>query len=108
MPPWSRAGLPGSGRTVGVGPPLSWSGPSSGLIGAAGVPIWLPLTPSVSPVGFGWSADQVVGAGRVEHPGYVVGRVVRRDLVLGVERALAVAGQNGVEQADRAGAAVDE
>jgi hypothetical protein len=50
LTPLSMTGLPGSGASVGVGPPLFWSGPSSGLSGAAVVPIWLPLLPLVIPV----------------------------------------------------------
>src|SRR5262249_43825047 len=40
--PALRAGLPGNGRWVGVRPPLLASGASTGLIGEARVPIWLP------------------------------------------------------------------
>ncbi len=53
-------GLPGSGARVGRAwawagtpisvPPLGWSAPSRGKIGAASVPTWLPLVPLVMPV----------------------------------------------------------
>ena len=43
------AGLPGNNAWVCVGPPLSASGPSSGSIGSALVPIWFPFVPLVRP-----------------------------------------------------------
>ncbi len=49
-PPASIAGLADDGTIVKVGPPLFWSGPSSGLIGALAVPIRLPLVKAVTPV----------------------------------------------------------
>src|SRR5260370_14819688 len=42
-PPLSIAGLPESSARVKVGPPLFCKGPSSGLIGEVGVPIWSPI-----------------------------------------------------------------
>src|SRR5262245_58830715 len=46
----SMAGLPGRRAWVGVGPPLSWSGPSLGSMGVAVVPTWLPFWPLTRPV----------------------------------------------------------
>ena len=48
--PASRAGLPGSRAWVCVGPPLLARTASRGLMGAAAVPIRLPLTPLAMPV----------------------------------------------------------
>jgi len=59
------------------------------------------------PARAGGSADQVIGPGRVERPGHVVGGIVGNDLMLSVERSFVIPGKNGVEQADRAGARVD-
>src|SRR5262249_45813674 len=58
LTPASMTGLPGSGASVSVGPPLFCKGPSSGLSGLAAVPRWLAvrapspplLMPTKSPV----------------------------------------------------------
>ena len=49
LSPPSRAGLPGRGMWVSVGPPLSASNPSRGSSGAAAVPIRFPWVPLLIP-----------------------------------------------------------
>ena len=80
-PPWSMAGLPGKRASVLIGPPLFWSGPSSGLIGAAAVPIWLPLTPLISPVMPEPLPIRLYAAGRDQGAVHVAAAVVGDDRV---------------------------